>query len=457
MKKAWEIEYEKFSTAIPKVLTNEEQTWDDAIDFEKMQDIVTLMKWDSHVPGSYAPESVIAGAVQSMENMGYNVEKAEALLEKGYEALEKNDIPELIRITNKMWNLLGKLPKNENHPYWKYEIYDTFEKIEKAVAFPKPYIINTKADKLHDAIYCGWQAQVIGGAYGTALEGYTKENLQKTFGKLDHFIREPNTYNDDITYEIAFLNALMKKGKDLTSEDIALEWVALVPFGWSAEEIALKNIQSGILPPASGFFNNPYREWIGAQMRGAICGMVAPGNPKEAARLAFTDGIVSHHNNGVLGEIFNAVMVSLAFVTEDVRDILDKAIKCIPCDSEYYSVLEKAYKACKRCPGWQEAWEDIRSGFVKYNWIHAYPNAAIEVLAIWYGDGDFDKTIGIIGSLGCDADCNAAQVMTLIGIINKKIPDKWSNPVGTDIDTYCRKIKKTSIEELTNQVLSCIK
>ena len=34
----------------------------------------------------------------------------------------------------------------------------------------------------------------------------------------------------------------------------------------------------------------------------------------ETARLAFMDGSVSHHNNGVLGEVFNAVLVSLAYV-----------------------------------------------------------------------------------------------------------------------------------------------
>ena len=57
-----------------------------------------------------------------------------------------------------------------------------------------------------------------------------------------------------------------------------------------------------------------FREWIGAQMRGAVCGMVAPGDAMEAARLAWMDGSVSHHNNGILGEVFNAVLVSLSFV-----------------------------------------------------------------------------------------------------------------------------------------------
>ena len=68
----------------------------------------------------------------------------------------------------------------------------------------------------------------------------------------------------------------------------------------------------------SATLNNPWREWIGAQMRGSVCGMVAPGNPLLAAQLAWTDGTVSHVNNGVLGEVFNAILVSLAYVEDDV-------------------------------------------------------------------------------------------------------------------------------------------
>ena len=47
-------------------------------------------------------------------------------------------------------------------------------------------------------------------------------------------------------------------------------------------------------------------------MRAGICGMAAPGDPYMAARLAWRDGEVSHANNGILGEVFNAVMTSLA-------------------------------------------------------------------------------------------------------------------------------------------------
>jgi hypothetical protein len=75
MKKAWEIEYDLLHSSKPVVLSEEEQTWKGVAAFETMSDLTYRMKWSSNVPGSGAPESVIVGAVQSMENMGYDFRK----------------------------------------------------------------------------------------------------------------------------------------------------------------------------------------------------------------------------------------------------------------------------------------------------------------------------------------------------------------------------------------------
>jgi ADP-ribosylglycohydrolase len=294
---------------------------------------------------------------------------------------------------------------------------------------------------------------------GTAIEGYTTENIRKAFGEVRDYVRKPNTYNDDITYEIAFLRALEKKGKALASADIAEEWVAMVPFGWSAEEFALKNIKLGIYPPMSGRLNNPYREWIGAQMRGVICGMVAPGNPYEAARYAFMDGVVSHYNNGVLGEVFNAVMASLAYIKDDIRDIVREAVSLIPSDSEYYAVVSFALNCCLEAETWEGAWKRCEKRFERYNWIHAYPNAAAEVIALWFGKCDFDETMYISAMQGYDVDCNAAQIASVVAIITGAggIAEKWTAPIGDILNTYLRGEKEISIRELSGQTVAAAK
>lgn len=457
MKKAWELEYEVLKSSQPVILKEEEQTWNFADEVEKMEDIFTLMKWKSNVPGSGAPEKVIVGAVQAMENLGYDVSEVEKLIPFGLKALEEHDMQTLNKITCRIWNKLNNLVKDENSSYWNYHIYDNFNEYESKFNWPTYYDINIETKEFRDKIYRGWQAQICGGALGTAIEGYMTDNIFKVFGEVNDYVRTPNTYNDDITYEIAFLKAFEQSGYNVSSNEIAEEWVALVPFGWSAEEWALKNIKSGIYPPRSGYENNPYREWIGAQMRGAVCGMVAPGNPRLAAKLAFTDGVVSHFNNGVIGEIFNAIMVSLSFVETDIKTLLIKAINLIPNDSQYYSVIKFAFEKCQKNINWLDAWRYCEEEFKRYNWIHAYPNAAAEVIALWFGNGDFDETMHIIAMEGYDVDCNAAQIAAVLAILNNCIPPKWTQPIGDKLDTYIRGLKKTTITEITERTIQAIK
>lgn len=52
--------------------------------------------------------------------------------------------------------------------------------------------------------YAGWLAQIIGAGVGTAIEGYTTANIRAAFGEINDYVRKPSTYNDDITYEVAF-------------------------------------------------------------------------------------------------------------------------------------------------------------------------------------------------------------------------------------------------------------
>ena len=453
MKKAWKLELETMRGAQPVVLEEEEQGWNLCERVEALEDRLNEMKWKSNVPGSGAEEHVLIAAMQDMENMGYDVSKAEALIDEGMRAYEARDYAKLAMLGGKVFRLLGEAPKAEGHPYWKYTIYESFEQYAKAVRFAE-YRYDMESEDYFARTYLGWVAQICAGALGTAIEGYTTENITRVFGQIYTYPRTPNTLNDDITYELAFLFAADARGKALTSEDIADQWLALVPFGWSAEDIALRNLKLGIYPPESGYRNNPYREWIGAQMRGAVCGMVAPGNPKEAARLAFLDGCVSHHNNGVLGEVFNAVLVSLAYVRSDITEILEETISAIPADSEYRSAVDFAFGQCRAQKDWLSAWKSCEKRFERYNWIHAYPNAAAEVVALYFGKGDFDETMHIIAQIGYDVDCNAAQIATAVAVMNDKPLDpSWTAPIGDKLRTYMRNVKNLSIRALAEDTV----
>jgi ADP-ribosylglycohydrolase len=338
---------------------------------------------------------------------------------------------------------------------------------ERAVSLPAPVPVDVQSDDFYDRARAAWAARIAGGALGTALEGYTTAQLQKKFGSIRGYVRKPNTYNDDITYEIAFLIACTQKGSLLSSADIADQWLALIPSGWSAEQIALENLRRGVYPPepgaselrpadhpTSGSWQNPYREWIGAQMRGAVCGQVAPGNPREAARLAWLDGVISHTGNGALGEVFNALLVSLAFIERDMRSCLDRAIGLIPADSEYYSVIHFARQQAESAD-FAAAWAACEERFKQYNWIHAYPNAAAEVLALWFGKGDFDETMHYIAMCGQDVDCNAAQIAAALGAQQGSgvMEEGWF--LGETVQTYLRgDMENISLKFLADQTVT---
>lgn len=449
--KAWQLERKIIMEEVPCYQPNDNEIiWEEnAGGPEIAQDNLTKMYWHSQVPGSRAKESICLAAIQAMENRGYCVKDGMKLIEEGYKAYDDNDIIKMHKLAYKIFRACDNAQKDENSPYWQQKFYDSFEEYASAVNFPQKKEI--QFDEKHlDKQYAGWLAQIIGGAYGTCIEGYTGKNIADKYGRVDKYIRKPNTYNDDITYELALLLAYMEKGKDTTSVDIAEEWLARIPTGWSAEDFALRNLRAGILPPESGKFHNPFNEWIGAQMRGAICGQLYPGDPYMAAKCAWQDAEISHARNGILGEVFNAIMVSLAFVENDINKIIKTAIDLIPEDSEYGQIIRFAYAQCLTNDNYYDAWYPCEIKYQNYNWIHAYPNAAIEVIALYFGKGNFTETLACCGGCGQDVDCNAAQIATIIGIINgsKCIDEYWKKPIGDELDTYVRGLKKMSISQL---------
>ncbi len=452
--KAWEIERNNILQVLPCYEEDDNETiWEESSSgIETSQDEMIKMYWHSQVPGSRAPESICLASIQAIENRGYKVEGGMELIKEGYEAFERNDIVRLHELTYAVFEAVYHAEKDDEHPYWQQHFYDSFEELKQAVNYPADYDVPID-DVYLEKTYAGWLAQIIGGAYGTCIEGYTGANIKKKYGEVDRYIRKPNTYNDDITYELALLLAYEKYGKKTTAKNISDEWIVRIPMGWSAEDFALKNLKVGIIPPESGTFHNPFNEWIGAQMRGVILGQLYPGNIAKAAEAAFADASISHARNGILGEVFNAMMASYAFVEKEIRRIIADCIELIPADSEYGSIIRFAYEQCQTHEDYYSAWLPCEERCKNYNWIHVYPNACAQIIALWYGNGDFNRTISACGGCGQDVDCNAAQIMTIIGIINgsESIPEYWKKPIGDELDTYVRGMKKISIRELAKR------
>ncbi|MCL5677143.1 MAG: ADP-ribosylglycohydrolase family protein [Firmicutes bacterium] len=476
MAKAWEIELEERRSAKPRIVAEHEENWEGLRSLQCSQDNTLKMLWHSEVPGSGASECLMRGAVQAAENRGLDVSAAEPWLAAGNEAFRRGDMGVLQVATARLLHELDRAPKKAKSPYWSFHQIQTWEEHAAAARFPAPVPVALDEDFAR-RVYGGWLAQICGGALGTALEGYTTENIAAVFGEVRGYVRKPDTYNDDITFELAFLEAFKERGYSLASADVADRWVGLIPFGWSAELIALQNLKLGVYPPESGVRSNPFCEWIGAQMRGAVCGLVAPGDAREAARLAWIDAVISHAGNGALGETFNAILTALAFVRRDVRALLEEVAALMPEGTQYRWVIEESLKACRETASAgadaaseagragpasdpaRTAWDRLERRLEHYNWVHAYPNAAAEVVALWFGGGDFDATMRCIAMAGQDVDCNAAQIATVLGVMNgpESIAANWTGPIGDTLDTYVRGLERLSIKGLAEDTAAAVR
>jgi ADP-ribosylglycohydrolase len=277
------------------------------------------------------------------------------------------------------------------------------------------------------------------------------------------------------------LVALREHGFDFTSKNIAEAWIEYVPSAATAEAVALENYKKGLWPPESAIRNNPYREWIGSQMRTDIWGLVSPAMPKVAAELAKRDSITTHVDNGVYGGQYVAALVSLAFCEPDMVTLLEQSLLVIPQHSEYAWAIRDVISWYKKGYTWDESWQllDDRYGWnadgtrvnqwheKEYNdgskkcyvwrnsrWVHAVPNGAAVAQVLLYSGGDFSKAVCLATMAGYDNDCNAGTVGAVMGIRigAGNIPEKWKEPIrdtmapGTKALASREKISKISRE-----------
>ena len=344
----------------------------------------------------------------------------------------------------------------------------------------------------YNKVYGSWIGRVAGDFVGAPLELRPIKTIQRRYGEIDYYPKKINLnyVNDDEMYEIIALISLEKYGLDLTAKDIALEWVNLLKYDkavFTAEKVALNNIRSGIFPPKSGTYANPYFDFIGAQMRADIWGQIAPGCPEIARHYSVKDGSISHAWIGIEGEVFVAILISNAFFENDIRENIDQALSFLPNErvSLYPQTVKKAINLYEQNPDdfrkareilINEYWREIKEELINReptseskralilkgieSKVHVLPNIGIIVLSLLYGAQDKEDPLGrsicVAAMMGYDTDCNCGNIGAILGaqIGENNIPSKWSEPLQDTFSTYVKGYEKWKISELARRIVN---
>ena len=260
--------------------------------------------------------------------------------------------------------------------------------------------------------------------------------------------------DDDIAYTLLSLFIAEEgKGKDFDLKDVADAWTKYITLAWTAEDIALKNLQKGISPEKAAVTDNPYQEWIGADIRCDGYGYMAPGNPAKAAEMAKTDALISHRGNGVYGSMYFAAAISLAFVCETVEEALVKALDYIPADSGMAEAVRWALNIAPEVESPRHANELVTKRFPGMHPVHTLNNACLTIFALYLGGRDIGKVFSNAVSMAYDCDCTAATAGSIAGACYgmSALDAKWYECFGDKIKSYFNGPEEYSLEDILSR------
>ncbi len=265
-----------------------------------------------------------------------------------------------------LWEKLLSLPMRDDYAFDEPSDLETIKALR--IAAPRRFAINDDPKILFDKMHGAWLGRCAGCALGKPVEGFmgahnglsSKERIktyltaidESEYPLRDYFPQTSPAENqtgkvgcplstrekiafmesdDDIRYTVIGQIIMRQKGPDFTTGDVANAWLNHLPYKMvcTAETQAYRNLVNRYEWHMRSSDNidwnwvatnqNPYREWIGAQIRADSWGYAAPGNPELAADFAWRDARLSHVKNGIYGEMFCAAMIAAAFALDEAK------------------------------------------------------------------------------------------------------------------------------------------
>lgn len=279
--------------------------------------------------------------------------------------------------------------------------------------------------------------------------------------------------DDDTDIEWMYLHALEEFGLDISYDQIAEVWKRCIVPGhkiWVANKRARELMDEGIVPPRTSDPElNPASSWnLAGQFTQELWGALCPMMPATAQKLGDKFARVAVSGEAALAAHYVSAMNALAFGEAGLRvsriiNLIVRGMTALPERSQYREVVNDAITWWSRHPSdWRQARAELHRKYFSphppplshrekgapakgWNQNSAVLNGGAFTLGLLYGDGDFDKSVRLTCALGYDADCNAATVGGLLGIMYgaKNLPREWTAPLQ---DTY-RNVTRINLPE----------
>ena len=291
-----------------------------------------------------------------------------------------------------------------------------------------------KVSVLRDKIAAAWIGQMIGNMYGLPHENkYVGEpgpekwpyGYSKSLDKLKTYA---GAFSDDDTdVEYMYLLQMQKFGAEPAYAQLREAWMYHIRDRvWLANRAALGLMHFGYTPPFTGSKElNPHWYQIDPQLINEIWAVTAPGMVNYAASKSDWAARITSDEWGVEPTIFYGAMYSAAFFEKDIDKLIQIGLKALPAGGRFTNTAKEMIALHARYPkDWKAARKDMAQKYyvdepimTKTIW-NANLNGACAILAMLYGEGNFQHTLDLSCAMGFDADNQAATVAGLLGVIN---------------------------------------
>lgn len=367
-----------------------------------------------------------------------------------------------------LFEIVSSAKIKEGYPYREPSALDEIKALRRGTDETIPYDKALLEDKIHGA----WVGRICGCMLGKTVEGahtdelvpflketgnypmhryiYRRDLTKEITDKYKYpFMGRPYAdeidgmpVDDDTNYVVLAQEILRRSGRGFSPYDVSIAWLQLQSKDdyCTAERVAFCNFVKGFAPPESAMYQNPYREWIGAQIRGDYFGYINPGDPAAAAEMAWRDACISHTKNGIYGEMFVAAMLAVAATTDDMEQIILGGLAQIPYTSRLHEHIMSVMQAFKNGTPQPACFDMIHAQYdeyTDYGWCHTISNAMVVAASLLYGRGDYGRSICMAVETGFDTDCNGATVGSIVGMARgyRHIPAYWTEPIRDTLHT----------------------